>query len=86
MENDHIWIVACVLTKQAYNGLSISQTISWRSGGTENEAIGQAVQFSKHEKPDYAIEMITPTKVVGVAATGSESGSKITMTESGPVA
>ena len=86
MDKQHLWIVALVLTKTTLGNIAISQTISWQFGGTENEAVGKAVAFAQREKPGYAIEMVTPTCVTGIAATGSAAGSKVELSAAGVTA
>lgn len=58
------WIVAIILTRRESSGsITWAQTITWRSGATEDEAKGAAVTFAMAERPGFAIEMITTAKI-----------------------
>lgn len=62
-----VWVVACVLRKieNAGSGLtqSISQTISYRSNCSEDEARGAAVSFALKEKPNHDIALVSTAKI-----------------------
>lgn len=50
---EKLWVVAVVLQKQEQDKISIIQTISCRTGCTEDEARGHAVGFAMKDRPGY---------------------------------
>jgi hypothetical protein len=58
-----IYCVAVLLKRPAYNGIELTQTMSWRSGCTEDEARGAAVAYAFEQKPGFSIDMVTVAKI-----------------------
>lgn len=62
-ETARVWVVACILTKQDYGTITISQTLSWKRNCTEEEAKGHAIEFALKEKTGFAISHVMAAKV-----------------------
>lgn len=60
----HLWAVSCVLVKNIPSGMSIANTLSWRSDCSENEARGAATKYAAETYPDHSINMVTVAKVL----------------------
>lgn len=59
----HIWVVALVLERVECGTVTLSQTVSWRSCDTQDEAVGQAVIVAAKDKPGFAVKMHTVAKI-----------------------
>jgi hypothetical protein len=58
-----LWVTAIILSQRDQYRTTLSQTVSWRSNCTENEARGAAVAFAMKEKPGMCIELVTVTRI-----------------------
>jgi hypothetical protein len=58
-----IWVAAITLSQRESSKMVLTQTLSWRSNCTENEARGAAVVYAQESKPGFSIELITMAKI-----------------------
>ena len=62
-----IWCVSVVLTKNEYRDGSvlqqIAQSMSWRSGVTEEAARGAAVTYGMEQNPGFSVVMVSAAKI-----------------------
>lgn len=58
-----LWVTAIVLTRRGYGETTISQTVSWKNGCTEDEARGAAVKYALEAKPGFSVDMVTTAKI-----------------------
>ena len=59
----HVWVVALVLERTDGTTATLSQTVSWRSCETQEEALGQAVIFAAKDKPGFGVKLYTVAKI-----------------------
>jgi hypothetical protein len=59
----HIWVVALVLERIDGCSVMLSQTISWNSCESQNEALGQAILYASKTKAGFAVKMHTIAKI-----------------------
>ncbi len=60
---ESLWVVCVLLSQQLSGKLMRTQTISWRGGVSEDEAVGAAIKYAMETRPGYAVEMFTAVDI-----------------------